>query len=177
MAVATHENTTLGANPFAGAAQFVAGSGTPGPQFGLGQTCKGNKGSEYVHVTFVAASQVTLVDGSVFTIDKDFTATLLSTTNAPRGADIGVRRVAEVLPAGTYYFWLQIKGRANVLGSASSNANLPVETTATAGQVNSPASPTVSTKSVQGMFFLTAVGGAAAASEANLLYPYIGATN
>ena len=139
---------------------------------------RGDSEAEFIYAKFVASGSTTLYDGSLFTLDKDYTATQLTTSNSPRGTSIGVCRYAQVLAAGTYYLWLQVRGRANVRVSASAAANTLMETTATASQGNAPGSPTTGTKVLVNMYLLTAQGsGGAGSTEANLLYPHVGATN
>jgi hypothetical protein len=83
-------------------------------------------------------------------IDRNFTATLLTTSNSPRGSSVGFGSVSQAsVAAGTYYIWLQIFGHAPVqfTGSAAAAA----ETTATGGLTNYNNTPTSGAKTILGL--------------------------
>lgn len=172
-----------GANPFAlagpASAAGATGAGVPFPQFSYGTAlAAGNSGADFIFCQLVLGGATTLTDGQVYTYDKDYVATLVSTANSPRGQDVGVGRVAQAaVPAGTYGIWLQRAGHVNVQASASAPANALCETTATAGQLFSAASPTVGSKLIVGLYLQTANGGAAGVTAANVMWPYIDKTN
>lgn len=129
----------------------------PGNQFKLGTALEGDAGSVFVFCTLVLASTTTLTPGQAYTIDKDFTATALTTTNSPRGTQVGFAQVYQAsVVAGTYYLFLQIKGHGPVAAVASSAANALAETSATAGSVNFTNSPTTGAKKIVGLYLLQA---------------------
>jgi hypothetical protein len=180
MTTATFINAPLGANPTVLYAAGTLGDGTVQPQFKLGATAHGDARSKYMFVKLVLASTTTLSDGHVFVIDKDFSASLITTSNATRGQYVGVNRVAAgSTAAGTYYLWAQIEGGAPVQVVATTPvAGALMETTATAGVLGSLATPTTSSKQVVGVVLTAANSGAATSVEAIIAAPpYVGATN
>jgi hypothetical protein len=167
-----------GSSPFVLDGPAVAGSGVPLPQIKPGTVTYGDNEGEFVYCKLTLGSTTTLTDGQVYQYDKDYNASLLTTAAAVRGQSVGVARVAQAnVPAGTYYVWLQRAGHVAVQANASAPANQLCETTATGGQINAAASPTVSSKAIQGLFLLTANGGSAGTTEANVLWPYVDKTN
>lgn len=180
MAVATFQVDRFGANPFALEGPIVAGSGTLGPQFTLGDVTDGNAAAEWVYCKLTLASTTTLNVGDVYTWDKDFNASLVSTSASPRGQQIGVGCVAQAsVPAGTYYIWLQRSGQALVRVVATTPlANTIMETTSTAGVIGAPTSATVGSKFISGIVLTAAnSSGSVAAVEAILSWPLIDKTN
>lgn len=180
MSVATFQGDRFGANPFAVEGPIVAGSGTLGPQFSLGVVTDGNAGSEWIYCKLTLGSTTTLNVGDVYTWDKDFNASLISTAASPRGQQVGVGCVAAASqPAGVYYIWLQRSGQALVRVVATTPlANTIMETTATAGVVGAPTSATTTSKFISGMVLTAAnSGGSVAAVEAILSWPLIDKTN
>ena len=170
MTIARTQTERFGANVFNVEGPIVSGSGQPGPQFALGALAWGEAEAEWVYCKLVLASTTTLQPGQFFQWDKDYNASLLTTSNAVIGYGVGVFSGAAQpstitggpigtlsLAAGTYYIWIQRAGQAPALVSASTTANLVVaETTATAGQANVPASPTASTKQITPISFQAA---------------------
>lgn len=123
------------------------GGGVPVPQFSPGTTVDGNARAQWVLATLVLAAPTTLANGQAYVIDRNFTATLLTTANSPRGSSVGYGSVSQAsVAAGTYYIWLQIRGHCPVqfTGVAAAIG----ETTATGGLVNFTNTPTGSTKAV-----------------------------
>lgn len=179
MTTTTFQNELPGANPFKLDGPSVAGSGVPLPQFKPGTTVAlGDAGAEFIYVSLTLGSTTTLTDGQVFTFDKDYSASLLTTTSGVRGNEVGVGRVNQAnVAAGTYYIWLQRAGHVKVLSSASAPAAQLVETTATGGQINAAASPTVGSKRVVGLYLQVSNGGSVGTTDANVMWPYIDATN
>ncbi len=170
MSIATFQTERFGANPFAVEGPIVAGSGVPGPQFGLGSLCWGPSEAEWVYCKLVLASTTTLQPGMWLQWDKDYTANLLTTATAVIGYGVGVFAGQSINPtttggpagtvtlaAGTYYIWVQRAGQAPALVSATTTPALVIaETTTTAGQANVPASATVSTKQITPVSFQAA---------------------
>lgn len=162
MSTARKAMSIMGANPFVLDGPLVsstttptggAGSGLIMPAARLGDTCVGDSGSEYVYC-LLALSGATLVPGQAYVIDKQFTATLATTSNSPRGNNVGFCQVnAPTAPAtGTYYVWLQRKGNTGVWASASPVANTPAETSATGGKLGFPTSGTTGAKAIVGCY-------------------------
>ncbi|TBY54530.1 hypothetical protein E0H59_13670 [Rhizobium leguminosarum bv. viciae] len=169
MTIATSQTDRLGANPFVVDGPIVSGSGIPGPNFSLGAVSGGTKESEWVFCKLVLASTTTLQPGQWFQWDRDYTATLLTTAAAVVGNRCGVFAGASQAPtvsggpaqsislvAGTYYIWLQRNGQAPALVTTATAALVVAETTATAGLATAPASPTASSKAIQGVNFAAA---------------------
>lgn len=179
MTVASIQIDRMGANPFAIEGPVVLGSGVIAPQFKLGEVTDGDAGAEWIYCKLVLASITTLGVGDVYTWDKSFTATLLSTSNSPRGQQVGVGCVALAsAPVGTYFIWLQRSGQALVNVVATTPlANTLMETTATAGTVGAPTTPTVTSKLILGAVLTAANAGAATTIEAILSWPTIDKTN
>lgn len=136
---------------------YATSQSIPGNQFKLGTTLEGDAGSVFIFCTLVLGSTTSLTPGQAYTIDKDFTATLLTTANSPRGTSVGFSQVYQASNlAGTYYLWLQIKGHGPSAAIASSAANALAETSATAGSVNYNNTPTSTTKKIVGLYLLQA---------------------
>lgn len=130
-------------------ASGVSNQGTPQPQFQPGTRVQGNGHGEWVLGTLVLAAPTTLANGQAYVLDRNFTATLLTTANSPRGNSVGYGSVSQAsVAAGTYYIWLQVKGHCPVQFTGVANAI--GETTATGGLVNYTNTPTGSTKAVLG---------------------------
>lgn len=137
-----------GCNP---ANLYITSQSVPAPQFALGTVVTGDGGAEWTFCKLVLGSTTSLTNGQAYVIDKDFTASLLSTANSPRGASVGVANiVAASQPAGTYYLWLQTAGHAPVVYTGSGNAL--AETTSTGGLLNFNNTSTSTTKRIVGVF-------------------------
>jgi hypothetical protein len=145
-----------GASPFSLEGPVTAGTGQLGPQFKPGTTVAlGDNGAEFIYCKLVLSGTTTLADGQLYTIDGTFSASLLTTTNSPRGQSVVVGRVNQAnVAAGTYYFWVQRAGNAPVVMSGSANAL--AETTATGGKANFTNSPTVGSKLIVGLYVFNA---------------------
>jgi hypothetical protein len=130
----------------------ATGGGIPVPNWKLGMIVSGDLGAEFVLCKLTLAGTTDLLPGQVYWLDKDFNATLLSTTvgNNPTNAECGVLNVwAPSTPAGVYYAWLQRAGHCSVQAIAGSTANGFGETnTTSAGTLKFPASPTTGQRSV-----------------------------
>ncbi|AVA22473.1 hypothetical protein [Rhizobium sp. NXC24] len=170
MSVATSQTERFGANPFVVEGPIVAGSGIPGPNFSLGSVSWGPSEAEWVYCKLTLASTTTMQPGQWLQWDKDYNASLLTTTAAVVGNRCGVFSGAAqpptisggpvgtiTLAAGVYYIWVQRSGQAPALTSGTVTANIVVaETTATAGMLAVPASPTATTKQITPVSFAAA---------------------
>lgn len=147
-----------------------AAYGTSGRAFGLGDRYVAPDGKEYI---YVQASGAITGAGYIVIIDEDHQAAMvtLTTSATARGDRVGVPAVAF---ADDDYGWVQIYGACVVRTAASCAANVQINTTATAGQLDDDA--TAGSEVVEGLFLTTATGGAAATSAAMATYPRIGAT-
>lgn len=137
-----------GANP---CVALVAsnGSGIPAPQFKLGQRVFGDNAAEFVLGQLVLAAVTDLVPGQAYEMDENFNLTLLTTANSVLNTEVGLAQVWKPqAPVGTYFVWLQVAGHAAGQLAAASVATGYGETTATAGVLKYPASPTAGAKSV-----------------------------
>jgi hypothetical protein len=154
MAYTRRQITFTGANPFVLEGPYVLGQGTFFPIYSPGEKTQGDAGAEFIYCKLVLGGSTTLREGQAYTIDKDFTATLLTTSNSPRGTFVGIGRVDNpvAFAAGTYYIWLQIAGNSPVRYTGSNNALC--ETTATGGLLNFTNTPTTSSKYVVGIYGL-----------------------
>lgn len=159
MTTATSQFEIVGANPFVLDGPLVSGvSPTTGagqifPANTLGDIAAGNAGSEYVYCKLVLGGATTLQPGQAYAIDKQYTATLLTTAASPRGNNVAFLMVnAPTAPvAGTYFGWFQRAGNLGVVATAAAQGNL-AETTATGGLSNFPNSPTALSKLITGLY-------------------------
>jgi hypothetical protein len=142
---------------------------TLGRGFGLGDRAVDHNGNEYVFV--LAGAGGFTGDGYVITIDEAYSGLMVSTSNDARGDIVGVAKAAV---AASSYGWVQVKGVANVQVSASAAANVRLNTTATAGQIDDDG--TGGAMQVQGIYLTTARGAGAGTAPGVLNYPYIDAT-
>ena len=110
------------------AAEFTQGKG-----FGLGDRHIDQVGNEFV---YVQAGSGGITANFVATIDEAYAAVMVSTSNDARGDLLGV---APVAIAASSYGWVQVKGVCNVQVAASCAANVRLNTTATAGQLDDDA--------------------------------------
>jgi hypothetical protein len=152
MTISRYQTLNFGCNP--GVLDLaLTGSGTIQPQFKPGHVSYGDCEAEWVYCKLVLASTTDVLPGQVYYWDDDYTATLLATAASPRGCAVGVANVfAPQTVAGTYYIWLMRAGQGPVAYTTLTANNL-LESTATAGALNSPASPTASSKAVLGITF------------------------
>ncbi len=134
----------------------------------LGQTVKGEGGSEFIYVQFAAAT----VRGDLVHLNGSHVATRLTTASSPLGARVGAAVVTSA--ATDEYGWVQIAGQAPVNVAASATANTRMNTTATAGRIDDDG--TTGAKVVNNLVLPAANGGAAAVIEGTLSYPTVGAT-
>lgn len=154
---------TIGANY--GAALTSAEAQQSGKTFGLGDRSTSDAGKEYVYV--LAGSAITA--NFFCKIDSAYTADMLSTSNDSYGTLVGVPEAA--IASGSYG-WLQVKGPATVQVSASCAANVRINTTATAGQLDDDG--TALSFPVFGVALTSARAASAGTAPAVLNYPYQG---
>lgn len=167
MTVATLQTAIDGVNPFVVEGPAVLGSGIIVPQFKLGHVAYGDCELEAVYCKYTSVSNLVLQPGVLFTVDDDYTATLLTTANSPRGSKVmvclvglGVNNPAVTTVTGTvYYLWLGRCGQLPVAYTAVATVGNVGETTATGGAANFPNSLTTSAKQISGLYITKAVGG------------------
>lgn len=180
MTIATFQTAIFGCDPkVLEGPSGTTGTGTISPQFQLGHVAYGDAGSEYTYCKLVLASATTLLPGQLYYWDDDYALTLLATAASPYGVRVGVGLVnAYSVAAGTYYMWVQHAGQAPVRYTTQTT-NKPVETTATAGAMNSPASATGSSKKILGLAFTKAIAtftGTVTNGSPYITGPFTGAT-
>lgn len=147
---------------------FTAAELTQGKGFGLGDRHIDQLGNEYV---FVQAGAGGITANFVATIDEAYAAVMVSTSNDARGDLIGV---APVAIAANSYGWVQVKGVCNVQVAASCAANVRLNTTATAGQIDDDG--TAGALALDGIVLTTARGAGAGTAPAVLNYAIQGVT-
>lgn len=151
--------------------QFTEESATAKFAVGTRATDSAN-GKEYIYVR-ADAGGVTGA-GYVVLIDESYAADMIDTTNSGTGFGQMVG-VAPLAVTASYYFWAQIGGVANVRVAASAAANVALNTTATAGQLDDDG--TSGSEDIDGLVLTTANGGAAGTAAGILNNPLVGATN
>jgi hypothetical protein len=90
MTVATFQTAIDGVNPFVVEGPATLGSGVIVPQYRLGHVAYGDAESEWVYCKYTSVANQVLSPGLLFTVDDDYTATLLTTANSPRGSKVMV---------------------------------------------------------------------------------------
>ena len=154
-------SAVIGAAP----TQTVASTETyTGKMFGLGDR-RSDGGKEWV---FVQANGAITAAGYVCQIDEDYQAAMVSTTGDAIGDLIGVAGVAF---ADNDYGWLQVAGPCVVRVAANAAANVRLNSTATAGQLDDDGA--ASAMAIDGLVLTTANGGSAATAAAVLSFPKI----
>ncbi|WP_038950377.1 hypothetical protein [Bradyrhizobium genomosp. III] len=167
MTVATFQTAIDGVNPFVVEGPAVLGSGVIVPQYRLGHVAYGDAETEWVYCKYTSVSNQVLSPGLLFTVDDDYTATLLTTSNSPRGSKVmvcgvglGVNGQSVTTVTGSdYYLWLARAGQMPVKYTTVATLGNLAETTATGGAANFPNSATVSSKLIVGLYITKAVGG------------------
>jgi hypothetical protein len=135
------------------------------PPFKLGTRMRGDDGSEWL---FVQASGAITGAGYVCTVDENFQAAMLSTSNDAGGDVVGI---AGTDFADNDYGWVQVLGPCVIRVAASCAANVGINTTATAGQLDDDG--TAGSFDIVGLILTTANGGAAATAAGHANYPTI----
>lgn len=138
------------------------------PKFDVGQRMIANDGSEYV---YVQASGAIASAGQALTIDETFQAALLSTANDAGGEMVGIAAAAL---ADNEYGWAQVKGVCDIQVAASAAADVALNTTGTAGQLDDDG--TAGSFDVIGLKLTTARGGTAGTAAGLLTYPTLAFT-
>jgi hypothetical protein len=133
------------------------------PLFKVGTRMAGDSGREFVYV--VAGGAIT-GPGYVVRYGPTFSATMLSTANDAGGDNVGVSPIA--MTSGTYG-WVQIYGACNIQVAASCAANVRLNTTATAGQIDDDG--TGGAFAISGAILTTAREASAGLAPGMLNYP------
>jgi hypothetical protein len=147
----------------------TAAFGTSGKAFGLGDRHVDQAGNEWVFVR--AGTGGITGTGYVVRITSAYVADMLSTANDARGTLVGVAPVAF---AANDYGWVQVKGTCPVRVAASCLADVRLNTTAVAGQIDDDG--TAGAIEVVGITLTVANGGVAGNAPAVLNYPIQGVT-
>lgn len=139
-------------------------------EFALGTTVKLEEGGEAI---YVQANGALTGEGYVALIDKDFQAALVDTTNSATafGLRVGVAQIAFV---DNDFGWLVTKGETLVRVAANCAANVRLNTTGTAGQIDDDG--TGGSEIVLGAALTVARGGTAGTAQGYLTGTTIGAT-
>lgn len=167
MTVASFQTAIDGVNPFVVEGPAVAGSGVIVPQYRLGHVAYGDAESEWVYCKYTSVANQVLSPGLLFTVDDDYNATLLTTSNSPRGSKVMVCGVGlgyggqsqATVTGSVYYVWLARAGQMPIAYTTVATLGNLAETTATGGAANFPNSATVSSKLIVGLYVTKAVGG------------------
>lgn len=130
------------------------------PRFALGTRVAASESTEWIYVQTDGA--VTAA-GYVCVIDEAFQSAMLSTSNDAEGDLVGV---AAVDFADNEYGWLQVKGPTLIRVAASCAANITLNTTGTAGQLDDDGA--VGAMRIDGLVLTTANGGSAATAAGML---------
>ena len=141
---------------------------TQGKGFGLGDRHIDQTGNEYV---YVQAGVGGITANFVATIDEAYGAVMVSTSNDARGDLLGV---APATIAANSFGWVQVKGVCNVQVAASCAANVRLNTTATAGQLDDDG--TAGSITCDGIFLTTARAASAGTAPAVVNYSMQGVT-
>lgn len=175
MTVATFQTAIDGVNPFVVEGPATLGSGVIVPQYRLGHVAYGDAESEWVYCKYTSVSNQVLSPGLLFTIDDDYTATLLTTANSPRGSKVVVCGVGlgiggqsvTTVTGSIYFLWLARCGQIPVAYTAVATVGNVGETTATGGAANFPNALTTGAKQISGLYITKAVGGTFTADATN----------
>lgn len=163
-------NASYATNGLAGARFLVT---TTTALFALGQIAKGNNGSEWI---YVQANTAVTGPGYVCVVDTQttaFGADMITTSNASKGMRVAVPGVAF---AALDYGWMQTDGYcAAVRANTSAGANVQMNTTATAGQLDVDGS--TGTKKIDTIVLTTAIGGAPGVQPGDINKAIVGSTN
>lgn len=141
------------------------------PAFEVGTVVRGNNSSEW---TYCKASGAIASAGQVVLIDETWAAALISTTNSATG--FGQRcGVAPGAIADGSYGWIQTGGVcAAIQVAASCAANVALNSTGTAGQIDDDA--TAGAEVVSGIVLTTARSASAGTAPGVIFNPLCGAT-
>ena len=134
MAIIT--NGPVGANPD----RVTSGTTTNGEyaEFQLGTRAYGPDGTEYVYVQAAEAITTTTKSPNALGIDEDYQASLMTTTLALAGYELGFAPIGSTIDtiADNAFFWARTSGsNFNARVSASAAADTYLRTTITAGRL------------------------------------------
>jgi hypothetical protein len=141
-----------------------------GYSFGLGDIAWGSDGSAWV---FCQANGAITAD-YVVVIDEDWQADMIDTTNSATsfGQLVGVCAAAA---ADNEYVWVQVFGVCDAIQvAASAAANVALNSTATAGQIDDDG--TAGAETIDGIILTTARAATAGTAPGFLNWPKVGAT-
>lgn len=144
----------------------ITGKSGPLPSFRVGEVVSGDQEAEFVFLLFtVGSAPLTVNQGDLFQWDNNGVATQLTTAAGVRGQSVGAFYLggrygdpaatpfSYVFPVtGTYGMWVQRSGVSLLKAAAAAAAGNLAETTATVGQANAPASATVGSKLIVGLY-------------------------
>lgn len=151
----------IGANPKAPAASILDGK-----SFAVGDRYVAFNGNEFV---YVQASGAITGAGYVVTIDETYQAAMISTSNDAGGDLVGVAAAAF---ADNDFGWVQVKGVCDIQVAASAAANVALNTTTTAGQLDDDG--TTASYDIVGLVLTTAQGSGGAGAAAGVInYPSV----
>lgn len=137
--------------------------------FPVGTLVEGSNGTAWVYG--VAGGAIASV-GQAVVLDAAWSATLASTANSPFGLRTGVAPAAF---AQGQFGWFQIGGVCPAIQvNAACAANVKLNTTATAGQLDDDG--TAGAKTASGIVLTTARGGTAGTAPGVIFGPTVGAT-
>lgn len=172
MAIALLQYEGLGTRTYAPEGPLdLTGKTGPLASFRPGEVVAGDAGAEFVYCYFTPTASLTLNQGDVLAVDNTGQAYQITTSNAIRGAYVatffmngrygdpgtaanGGNAWSFTFPsAGTYGIWVQRAGFSLINFASGSAVTGLGETTATASQVKAPASATVSSKALQGLYY------------------------
>ena len=137
-------------------------------QYHLGQVLMGDDGCEY---NYVKAGGTLSGPGYSVYIDPNFmVAYHVTTANALRGMWLALTMGAVV---GQHFCWVQRAGPAQLQVSPSCAANVRINTTATAGQLDDDG--TAGAYSIEGLVLTAARAASAGLASCSLNWPLIGA--
>jgi hypothetical protein len=141
------------------------------PAFTLGQLVRGSDGTEWA---YVQADGAIASAGQVVLLDEGWQAALASTTNTATG--FGQRcGVAAGALADNEYGWVQVGGVCDAIQvAASCAANVALNSTATAGQIDDDA--TAGAEVINGIVLTTARAASAGTAAGVIFDPKVGAT-
>lgn len=141
-------------------------------EFAVGtRHCDATTGKEYLYVQ--ADSGAVTGAGYVVLVDESYSADMIDTTNSASGFGQFVGVGVSAIPANQYG-WVQVGGVADVRVAASAAANVALNTTSTAGQIDDNAAS--GAEVVDGIVLTTANGGSAGVASGVLSNPTVGET-
>jgi len=141
----------------------------PAPPFEPGTIARGSSGTEFVYVQFGAGGSTGL--GYIVAIDNAYTALMVDEDDIGALGDIAGGAMAAA--AEDNYGWVQRAGAGVARVAASAAANVVLNTTGTAGQIDDDG--TADMFEINGLVLTTANVASAGTAAAMYNYPTIGA--